>query len=274
MKTCLKILNLFLLGISALAAVLHFLFTGSITESSNLMIYVGASFAIIMAVVLLIITVLLPERKGIPVQKNPLRHGYEPAVTLIWLSFQCIFSIFIFVLGNRPLKILTILLTASIILLMLCHFALKYICLKEQYGHVPLLPYLAPTLTVIVIFLFGVGYALVKEKWEQNPEIHKPQITSQKEKNLSPADTEIFQTEDILSQISEDYPKQDVYYKMQETQDKTLNVLVWTDEGEDAVIYQFKPKDDGYFFESAFLSSAISKNDVTGKEDGILDNKK
>lgn len=248
MKTCLKILNLFLLGISALAAVLHFLFTGSITESSNLMIYVGASFAIIMAVVLLIITVLLPERKGIPVQKNPLRRGYEPAVTLIWLSFQCIFSIFIFVLGNRPLKILTILLTTSIILLMLCHFALKYICLKEQYGHVPLLPYLAPTLTVIVIFLFGVGYALVKEKWEQNPEIHKPQITSQKEKNLSPADTEIFQTEDILSQISEDYPKQDVYYKMQETRDKTLNVLVWTDEGEDVVIYQFKPKDDGYFF--------------------------
>lgn len=158
MKTCLKILNLFLLGISALAAVLHFLFTGSITESSNLIIYVGASFAIIIAVVLLITTVLSPERKGIPVQKNQLRRGYEPAVTL----------------------------------------------------------------TVIVIFLFGVGYALVKEKWEQNPEIHKPQITSQKEKNLSPANAEIFQTEDILSQISEDYPKQDVYYKMQETQDKTL----------------------------------------------------
>lgn len=274
MKTCLKILNLFLLGISALTAVLHFLFTGSITESSNLIIYVGASFAIIMAVVLLITTVLLPERKGIPVQKNPPRRGYEPAVTLIWLSFQCIFSIFIFVLGNRPLKILTILLTASIILLMLCHFALKYICLKEQHGYVPLLPYLAPTLTVIVIFLFGVGYTLIKEKWEQKPEIHKPQITSQKEKNLSPADAEIFQTEDILSRISEDYPKQDVYYKMQETRDKTLNVLVWTDEEDDVVIYQFKPKDDGYFFESAFLSSAISKIDVTGKEDGILDNKK
>ena len=46
---------------------------------------------------------------------------------------------------------------------------------------------------------------------------------------------------------------------MQETQNKTLNVLVWTEEEEDVVIYQFKPKADGYFFESAFLSYAISK---------------
>lgn len=56
MKTCLKILNLLLLGISALAAVLCFVFAGPITESSNLIIYIGASFAIIMVIVILRVT--------------------------------------------------------------------------------------------------------------------------------------------------------------------------------------------------------------------------
>ena len=111
MKTCLKILNLLLLGISALAAVLCFVFAGPITESSNLIIYIGASFAIIMVIVILRVTVLLPERKGLSVQQKPLRRGYEPAVTLIWLIFQGLFSIFTFISENRPLKILTILLT-------------------------------------------------------------------------------------------------------------------------------------------------------------------
>lgn len=274
MKTCLKILNLLLLGISALAAVLCFVFAGPITESSNLIIYIGASFAIIMVIVILRVTVLLPERKGLSVQQKPLRRGYEPAVTLIWLIFQGLFSIFTFISENRPLKILTILLTICITLLMLCHFALKYICSKEEHGHVSVLLYLLPTLIVLVIFLIGIGGGLLKEKWDQKSRIHVPHQISQKQQNNSASNTQDFYTEDILSRISEDYPEQDIYYKMQETQNKTLNVLVWTEEEEDVVIYQFKPKDDGYFFESAFLSNAISKNDVTGKEDGILHNKK
>lgn len=274
MKTCLKILNLLLLGISALAAVLCFVFAGPITESSNLIIYIGASFAIIMVVVILCVTVLLPERKGLSVQQKPLRRGYEPAVTLIWLIFQGLFSIFTFISENRPLKIFTILLTICITLLMLCHFALKYICYKEEHGHVSMLLYLLPTLIVLVIFLIGIGGGLLKEKWDQKSRIHVPHKISQKQQNNSASNTQDFYTEDILSRISEDYPEQDIYYKMQETQNKTLNVLVWTEEEEDVIIYQFKPKDDGYFFESAFLSNAISKNDVTGKEDGILHNKK
>ena len=271
MKTCLKILNLFLLGISALAAVLHFVFVGPITESSNLIIYIGAFSAIFMTVVLLIMTVFLPERKEIPIQQQPFRRIYEPAITLVWLSLQGLCSVFTFISGNKPLKILTILLLVSIALLMLCHFGLKYICYKEQRRHVPILPYLLPTLIILAILLIGIGGGLVKDKWDQKSRIPVSHKISQKQQDNASVDTQEFYTKDILARICEDYPEQEIYYKMQETQDGSLNVLVWTKAEDEVVIYQFTPQDDGYLYNTAFLSNTISKKDVEGKEDGKID---
>ncbi len=77
--------------------------------------------------------------------------------------------------------------------------------------------------------------------------------------------------EDIFLMIYSEFDNQKIYYKLQEINEQKLNIIVWTDEEDGVYIYQFTKENDKYIKELVFQSEKIKKEDLQGKETGIIE---
>lgn len=75
-----------------------------------------------------------------------------------------------------------------------------------------------------------------------------------------------------LLAIQQSHDNQKVYYKLQYTPENTLNIISWDDTSEDVFIDCFEILEgDRLKRTKGFLSSTLSKEDVMGKETGMLE---
>ena len=75
---------------------------------------------------------------------------------------------------------------------------------------------------------------------------------------------------DIVTMLKNDIDG-DIYYRwVTGGEDDTVSLVAWTAEGGDVYAYQFTKKDDTYSLITAFVSASLTKEDVEGKEDGVI----
>ena len=75
---------------------------------------------------------------------------------------------------------------------------------------------------------------------------------------------------DIVTLLKNDIDG-DIYYRwVTGGEDDTVSLVAWTAEGGDVYAYQFTKKDDTYSLITAFVSVSLTKEDVEGKEDGVI----
>lgn len=136
----------------------------------------------------------------------------------------------------------------------------------------------------IVTIIFGSGFlfAYIKQKNENIPNININKIKeeiSQAQNKLNELNANDFfvsdefdSTGEALINIKESHNSDKVYYKLQYTKENTLNVITWSDECDDIFVDCFNVlENDKLKRTKSFVSSAIKKEDVVGKETEIIE---
>ena len=62
----------------------------------------------------------------------------------------------------------------------------------------------------------------------------------------------------------------DVYYCWVPGDDDIISVTAWNDESDDVYVYRFTKSDDTYVLDMGFISTSLTKDDVEGKEHGVI----
>lgn len=138
----------------------------------------------------------------------------------------------------------------------------------------------------VVVLIFGSGmlFAYIKGKLddEKIPVVDVDRINqelAQAQEKLDQLTTddwfaqqEFENTGEALASIKASHNDRKVYYKLQYTKDDTLNIITWDDESEDVWIDCFDVLEKGRLKQTkSFVSSAIKKEDVLGKETGYIE---
>ena len=82
-------------------------------------------------------------------------------------------------------------------------------------------------------------------------------------------DTSRMTMDDIIGMLKNDVGG-DVYYCWVPGDDDLISVTAWSDESDDVYVYQFTKSDDTYILNMGFISTSLTKDDVEGKEHGVI----
>ena len=72
-----------------------------------------------------------------------------------------------------------------------------------------------------------------------------------------------------VEMVRQDF-NQDMYYRLVVGEDDTYNMIVWNDDSDEITVYQFRKEGELYHLIQVFQSTTITKEDVVGKEDGVI----
>ncbi len=233
------------------------------------------------------------------------RRSWEPTIVFVWIIFQSVFSIFCFQ-GNIRIHLLVILSLVCLVALLITELWWKILDEKER-GTYRLSKILLPMIAVFVLLAVCGIYAAWSEESEdrlipdlsdlrkdvedsqqkiddyatKDPFLVEDSITIDLEEfqetfeqitDVSETDdqnvlTSGMSSEQLVQQICMDFYPADVYYKLMKEED--VYIVAWSEDSDDIVIYQIAQQEDGYTIVTAFISSALTKEDVNGKEDGV-----
>ncbi len=233
-------------------------------------------------------------------EKLEVRRVWEPTLIFIWLLIQVLFYMLLLAADIRFhfFIILSVLLLTALFISSL----LWKIADEKERGTYRLHRVLLPLVIVGMVLGIGAGLSFflqqenktsnLEDQWQGKGEElgemqEKIDVYLQEKPDLFPEQIEEIQKqmkeitnvvyeedigeineglsmEELVQRIASDFYPEDVYYKIVEE-----NVVAWTLDGEDIIVYQLAKNEDGYMIVYVFASSSLSKDDVTGKEDGV-----
>lgn len=201
---------------------------------------------------------------------------WEPAFPMCWFFFEII--LFTFSMEGIGFYIL---IASEVCSLLLVLSTLGWsICYRKEKGNFRWINVIVPTLLIIVIFGFIFGVVWIRNLIE-GPSLHEKLTDTQNEINrtldsydanledniLSESDS--LSMDDIISLVRQDF-NQDMYYRLVVGEDDTYNMIVWNDDSDEITVYQFRKEGELYHLIQVFQSTTITKEDVVGKEDGVI----
>ena len=209
-----------------------------------------------------------------------LQRFWEPALPLVWLIIET--GIFLFFPGAGILGMAMIASQISLFLIFLCNLGWKVIYCRENgifRWSIVLLPSIIIVAIFALIFLITFiqdvrrGPTLSEELTDTQAEIEEA-LDSYGERTDSdgPLPYEDLDMTEVVALVRADFESSigDIYYRWVGGENDIYSMVVWNDENEDVYVYQFNKENGLYDLENAFLSDAISRDEVEGREDGVI----
>ena len=180
------------------------------------------------------------------------RRTWEPIIPFVWLIFQAMLSIVAYS-GTSRQQALVLLSLALLIVFFVTSLAWKVLDEKER-GTYRLHMVLLPMLVVCVLIGGVLAYGMIRDGGREADE------------------GDVLTPEELTALLRQDFPSEDVFYRLLEQEEDGLYLVAWSENSADVYVYQLKKQEDAFVLQAAFASSSITKEDVLGREDGVLSN--
>lgn len=205
------------------------------------------------------------------------RRTWEPIIPFVWLIFQAMLSIVAY-LGTSRQQALVLLSLALLIVFFVTSLAWKVLDEKER-GTYRLHMVLLPMLVVCVLIGGALLFVMIRDGGrEDGLQETKQQLAALQDTDPRPDETveadegDVLTSEELTALLRQDFPSEDVFYRLLEQEEDGLYLVAWSENSADVYVYQLEKREDAFVLQAAFASSAITKEDVLGREDGVLSN--
>ena len=205
------------------------------------------------------------------------RRTWEPIIPFVWLIFQAMLSIFAYS-GTSRQQALVLLSLALLIVFFVTSLAWKVLDEKERGTyrlHMVLLPMLVVCVLIGGVLLFVMIWDGGREDGLQKT---KQQLAALQDSDPRPDETveadegDVLTPEELTALLRQDFTSEDVFYRLLEQEEDGLYLVAWSENSADVYVYQLEKREDAFVLQAAFASSSITKEDVLGREDGVLSN--
>lgn len=205
------------------------------------------------------------------------RRTWEPIIPFVWLIFQAMLSIVAY-LGTSRQQALVLLSLALLIVFFVTSLAWKVLDEKER-GTYRLHMVLLPMLVVCVLIGGALLFVMIRDGGrEDGLQETKQQLAALQDSDPRPDETveadegDVLTSEELAALLRQDFPSEDVFYRLLEQEEDGLYLVAWSENSADVYVYQLERRADAFVLQAAFASSSITKEDVLGREDGVLSN--
>lgn len=205
------------------------------------------------------------------------RRTWEPIIPFVWLIFQAMLSIVAYS-GTSRQQALVLLSLALLIVFFVTSLAWKVLDEKER-GTYRLHMVLLPMLVVCVLIGGALAYGMIRDGGrEDGLQETKQQLAALQDTDPRPDETveadegDVLTSEELTALLRQDFPSEDVFYRLLEQEEDGLYLVAWSENSADVYVYQLEKREDAFVLQAAFASSSITKEDVLGREDGVLSN--
>ena len=205
------------------------------------------------------------------------RRTWEPIIPFVWLIFQAMLSIVAYS-GTSRQQALVLLSLALLIVFFVTSLAWKVLDEKER-GTYRLHMVLLPMLVVCVLIGGALLFVMIRDGGrEDGLQETKQQLAALQDSDPRPDETveadegDVLTAEELTALLRQDFPSEDVFYRLLEQEEDGLYLVAWSENSADVYVYQLEKREDAFVLQAAFASSAITKEDVLGREDGVLSN--
>ena len=205
------------------------------------------------------------------------RRTWEPIIPFVWLIFQAMLSIVAYS-GTSRQQALVLLSLALLIVFFVTSLAWKVLDEKER-GTYRLHMVLLPMLVVCVLIGGVLLFVMIRDGGrEDGLQETKQQLAALQDTDPRPDETveadegDVLTSEELTALLRQDFPSEDVFYRLLEQEEDGLYLVAWCENSADVYVYQLEKREDAFVLQAAFASSAITKEDVLGREDGVLSN--
>lgn len=205
------------------------------------------------------------------------RRTWEPIIPFVWLIFQAMLSIVAYS-GTSRQQALVLLSLALLIVFFVTSFAWKVLDEKER-GTYRLHMVLLPMLVVCVLIGGALLFVMIRDGGrEDGLQKTKQQLAALQDSDPRPDETveadegDVLTSEELTALLRQDFPSEDVFYRLLEQEEDGLYLVAWSENSADVYVYQLEKREDAFVLQAAFASSSITKEDVLGREDGVLSN--
>ncbi len=205
------------------------------------------------------------------------RRTWEPIIPFVWLIFQAMLSIVAY-LGTSRQQALVLLSLALLIVFFVTSLAWKVLDEKER-GTYRLHMVLLPMLVVCVLIGGAMAYGMIQDGGrEDGLQETKQQLAALQDTDPRPDEAveadegDVLTSEELTALLRQDFPSEDVFYRLLEQEEDGLYLVAWSENSADVYVYQLEKREDAFVLQAAFASSSITKEDVLGREDGVLSN--
>lgn len=205
------------------------------------------------------------------------RRTWEPIIPFVWLIFQAMLSIVAYS-GTSRQQALLLLSLALLIVFFVTSLAWKVLDEKER-GTYRLYMVLLPMLVVCVLIGGALLFVMIRDGGrEDGLQKTKQQLAALQDSDPRPDETveadegDVLTSEELTALLRQDFPSEDVFYRLLEQEEDGLYLVAWSENSADVYVYQLEKREDAFVLQAAFASSSITKEDVLGREDGVLPN--
>lgn len=205
------------------------------------------------------------------------RRTWEPIIPFVWLIFQAMLSIVAYS-GTSRQQALLLLSLALLIVFFVTSLAWKVLDEKER-GTYRLHMVLLPMLVVCVLIGGALLFVMIRDGGrEDGLQKTKQQLAALQDSDPRPDETveadegDVPTPEELTALLRQDFPSEDVFYRLLEQEEDGLYLVAWSENSADVYVYQLEKREDAFVLQAAFASSSITKEDVLGREDGVLSN--
>ena len=206
-----------------------------------------------------------------------LQRFWEPAWFVAWLLFEGIFLWFYPAGGAQG--VMVALSMALLFALIGTSFGWSALYRKET-NTLKWIYVAGPALLVLLIFGIILLATWIGDTWRDSVRSEKLDDTrteieralkdyedgSYREEAVDPSRMSM---DEIIGMLKHDVGG-DVYYCWVPGDGDTISVLAWNDQSENLYVYQFTQSGETYRLDSGFLSTSLTKDEVEGKEHGVI----
>ena len=210
-----------------------------------------------------------------------LQRFWEPAWPLAWLLFE---GMFLWFYPADGLLGAAVGLSAILLILLIAGAFGWSVMYRRENGTFKWMFIILPSAFILIMFGLVFFFTYLEEQKrgetvsdtlaELRVEIEETlaEYNSGEHTAAAELEAEKLQMADIVTMLKDDIGEdQDIYYRwVTGGEDDVVSLVVWTAAGEEVYTYQFNRKEDMYSLITAFVSSALTKEDVEGKEDGVI----
>ena len=205
------------------------------------------------------------------------RRTWEPIIPFVWLIFQAMLSIVAYS-GTSRQQALVLLSLALLIVFFVTSLAWKVLDEKER-GTYRLHMVLLPMLVVCVLIGGALLFVMIRDGGrEDGLQETKQQLAALQDTDPRPDEPveadegDVLTPKELTALLRQDFPSEDVFYRLLEQEEDGLYLVAWSENSADVYVYQLEKREDAFVLQAAFASSTITKEDVLGREDGVLSN--
>lgn len=209
--------------------------------------------------------------------KVKVQRFWEPALPLAWLFTEAAFLAFFPSSGILAVAVFGS--GAVLVLLFIGSLGWKILELKEKNIY-RMLYVILPSLIIIGIFalIFLItfiqqwirGPKLSEQLAETRAEIEETLDSYGEEKDADVPETySDLDMDGVVALVRADLDE-DMYYRWIIGDDNMCSMVLWSDVDDEVYVYQFEEENGLYNYISSFASGSISREDVEGKEDGMI----